>query len=240
MSKRLAIVPAGGGDIREITIEPGTTVADVRRQTNLDQFLFSKPGSADYFADSEVLYPVVRDGDKLVATFLTEVGSLPEPTILAILLTGVVFVCLLCLLISSTRSSKPGRPTAAAGQTQPSMAVFGAAVSSRPTGVVVTPDTRPYWVQKGWRCEGNDYHDYYGTRFGSWGGMVAVRSPSLTTPYLFNPPPELLQGPHHLCFSQVGNGWYKVHLSVGTSDVSSVIVAVEKVIQEAFLCATTK
>jgi hypothetical protein len=240
MTKQLAIVPAGGGEVKEVTIGPGTTVQDVKRYTQLEKFLLSRPGSADYFADCEVLYPVVADGDKLVATFLTKVGSLQGPTVLALILAIAILIGLLRRLISEVRSWKPGQSTAATGQTQLATATFEPAWVPHPAPVVVTPDTRPYWVQKGWRCEGNDYHGYYRTRFGSWQGFIAARSPSLTTAYIYDPPPALLQGPHSLCFSDAGDGWWKIHFSVGTSDVSSTIVAIEKVIEEAFLCATTR
>jgi hypothetical protein len=75
MSKTVAIVPAGGGDVQEITIEPGVTAGDVLQQAGLEGFWLSKPNSDHFLGESEGVYDLVNDGEKLVASTPAVVGS---------------------------------------------------------------------------------------------------------------------------------------------------------------------
>jgi hypothetical protein len=81
--KKIAVVASGGGDIRDLTIEPGTTAADVLRSAGFEGFLLTKHGRNKPFAEDEVIYPLVEDGDKLDATLKAGVGSsIGEPSAL--------------------------------------------------------------------------------------------------------------------------------------------------------------
>jgi hypothetical protein len=75
--KRIAVKVAGSEqEPHDITIKPGTTSSDILNQLNLPGYLLStSAGSSQFFGEDEVVYPVVRDGDKLFATTPAEVGN---------------------------------------------------------------------------------------------------------------------------------------------------------------------
>jgi hypothetical protein len=72
--KRLSVVVAGSGQIRDIQIEPGTTVGDVLQQLNLREYLLSKGPNEPFFANADTLYDKVNDGEKVFASTKAEVG----------------------------------------------------------------------------------------------------------------------------------------------------------------------
>lgn len=72
--KNLAVVVAGGaGDIKDITIRPGTTAQDILREIDLEGYVLSKGNEAP-FGENENVYPLVQDGDKLYASTPAEAG----------------------------------------------------------------------------------------------------------------------------------------------------------------------
>lgn len=75
--KTIAIKVAGTeADPIDTTIYPGTTVAEVLGQYNLQGYLLSTgPDSHRFCCDEENLYPLVADGDKLYATAKAVVGT---------------------------------------------------------------------------------------------------------------------------------------------------------------------
>jgi hypothetical protein len=74
--KKLSIVVAGTGQIRDIQIEPGTTAGDVLTQLNLRDYLLSKGPNDPFFANAEAIYDKVNDGEKIFASTKAEVGVL--------------------------------------------------------------------------------------------------------------------------------------------------------------------
>ena len=74
--KTIAIKVAGPeADPIDTTIYPGTTVAEILSQHDLQGYLLSTgPDSHRFFGDDENLYPLVVDGDKLFASTKAEVG----------------------------------------------------------------------------------------------------------------------------------------------------------------------
>lgn len=74
--KRLSVVVAGTGQIRDIQIEPGTSVSDVLKQLNLLEYLLSKGPNEPFFANADTLYDKVNDGEKVFASTKAEVGEL--------------------------------------------------------------------------------------------------------------------------------------------------------------------
>jgi sulfur carrier protein ThiS len=67
-----------GDEVREVQIQPGTTVRDLLEFLQLpDTYLISPAGSSMPFAtDGESLYDAVNDGQKLRATVPANVGPL--------------------------------------------------------------------------------------------------------------------------------------------------------------------
>lgn len=72
--KRVAIKVAGSTEMpKDIGINPGTTPRDICRQLSLNDYKLSK--DAQVFDDTENIYPLVSDGDKIFATTACEVGG---------------------------------------------------------------------------------------------------------------------------------------------------------------------
>ena len=74
--KRLSVVVAGTGQIRDIEIEPGTSAGDILNQLNLSGYLLSRGPDDPFFANAESVYDKVGDGEKVFASTKAEVGVL--------------------------------------------------------------------------------------------------------------------------------------------------------------------
>jgi len=74
--KRLSVVVAGTGQIRDVEIQPGTTAGDVLHQLNLPDYLLSKGPNEPFFASADSVYDKVNDGEKIFASTKAEVGVL--------------------------------------------------------------------------------------------------------------------------------------------------------------------
>ena len=72
--KRLSVVVAGTGQIKDIQIEPGTTVRDVLQQLTLHDYLLSKGPTEPFLANADSVYDKVNDGEKVFASTKAEVG----------------------------------------------------------------------------------------------------------------------------------------------------------------------
>lgn len=72
--KRLSVVIAGTGQIRDLEIQPGTTAGDILRQLNLPDYLLSRGPDTPFFASAESVYDKVGDGEKVFASTKAEVG----------------------------------------------------------------------------------------------------------------------------------------------------------------------
>ena len=72
--KRLSVVIAGTGQIRDVEIQPGTTAGDVLNQLNLSDYLLSKGPNDPFLATRESIFDKVEDGSKIFASTKAEVG----------------------------------------------------------------------------------------------------------------------------------------------------------------------
>ena len=73
--KRLSVVVAGTGQIRDIQIQPGTSAGDVLNQLGIKDYLLSKGPNEPFFAAAESIYDKVNDGEKIFASTKAEVGE---------------------------------------------------------------------------------------------------------------------------------------------------------------------
>jgi hypothetical protein len=74
--KKLSVVVAGSGQIRDVEIKPGTTAGDILAQLAIPDYLLSKGPNEPFFANAEGVYDKVNDGEKLFASTKAEVGVL--------------------------------------------------------------------------------------------------------------------------------------------------------------------
>lgn len=72
--KRLSVVVAGTGQIRDVEIQPGTTAGDILAQLNLRDYLLSAGPNDPFFASAETIYDKINDGEKIFASTKAEVG----------------------------------------------------------------------------------------------------------------------------------------------------------------------
>jgi hypothetical protein len=72
--KKLSVVVAGTGQIRDAEIQPGTTAGDVLHGLNLADYLLSRGPNEPFFAAAESIYDKVADGEKIFASTKAEVG----------------------------------------------------------------------------------------------------------------------------------------------------------------------
>jgi hypothetical protein len=73
--KKLSVVVAGTGQIRDVEIQSGTTAGDVLHQLSLQDYLLSKGPNEPFFAAAESVYDKVKDGEKIFASTKAEVGE---------------------------------------------------------------------------------------------------------------------------------------------------------------------
>ncbi|MGH9427827.1 MAG: hypothetical protein ACRD2L_16185 [Terriglobia bacterium] len=73
--KKLSVVIAGTGQIKDIEIESGTTAKDILDQLGIKDYLLSKGPNEPFFAAAESVYDKVADGEKVFASTKAEVGK---------------------------------------------------------------------------------------------------------------------------------------------------------------------
>lgn len=206
--KKACVSVVGSGQLHEITIQPGTTAGDILHNLNLPDYMLSRNPSADFFADSESVYEKVADGQKLFASTKAIVGS----NLLARLRDTVVKYLPIIDVPALTSHRRVLTRT-----------------------IHPTPIRRrqvPYWIESGWSKTGNAYRGNYQTHYGAFQGFIEERSGHQINSYILEPPKQVLNSSHGPCFQPRGDGWFHVHMSHRPSDVSSAIVAIERLIGE--------
>lgn len=107
-------------------------------------------------------------------------------------------------------------------------------VRGRAPALRVTRQQIPYWQERGWKQQGNHYTGNYQTRYGAFQGSAEQRGASYFRFYISHPPDQLARHSHWTCFISRGGNTYEVHLSRQPADVSSGILAIERILIEAF------
>lgn len=104
----------------------------------------------------------------------------------------------------------------------------------RAPAVRVTRRQVPYWQERGWINQGHRYGGNYQTPYGAFQGSAEQRGSQFFRFYVFDPPEELSRHRHWTCFIPRGQDSYEIHLARQPADVSSGIMAIERLITEAF------
>jgi len=73
--QNISVVVAGSGTIKDITINPGTTVNDILTQLDLTGYHLTMGEGQAPFNEGDNVYTQVKDGDKLFASTDAEAGS---------------------------------------------------------------------------------------------------------------------------------------------------------------------
>jgi hypothetical protein len=90
----------------------------------------------------------------------------------------------------------------------------------------------PHWGAHGWSRVGNVYRGNYQTRYGAFQGWIEESSPGQIRFYILHPPVEVLTSAHGPCFQPLKDHWFHVHMRRHPRDVSSGIVAIERLIAD--------
>lgn len=143
---------------------------------------------------------------------------------------------------SAERSASPGTGVSAAARQ--------ALTTTRSSGVVwtdldpedreaievirVAPKDHPLWESKGWKQSGNQLLGFYETSQHAVRGLVDRIDSPRPDLFIFDPPPELRQHPHWICFRQVREGVFRIHFSPAPANADEGILTVERLLADAF------
>jgi hypothetical protein len=103
-----------------------------------------------------------------------------------------------------------------------------------PSIITVQRRQIPYWQEHGWTRTGNRYTGSYQTPYGSFQGWIEQERSGRIGFYLYNPSGEIRSHGHWTCFQHRGRDWYLIHMGREPKDVSSGIIAIERLITEAY------
>ncbi len=92
----------------------------------------------------------------------------------------------------------------------------------------------PYWQDRGWVQQDNQYTGAYQTPFGAFTGWIEHRGGNNINFFIYDPPDALRGSSHWACFQDRSQGWYVVHMSRKPADIGSGILTIERLITEAF------
>lgn len=92
----------------------------------------------------------------------------------------------------------------------------------------------PYWQERGWTRRGHTYTGAYKTPYAAFYGQIEQHPGGHIDFFLYSPSVEISRCSHWPCFQHRGSDWYLVHMGKEARDVSSGIMAIERLITEAF------
>jgi hypothetical protein len=112
--------------------------------------------------------------------------------------------------------------------------MFLRAIRGQGPSTVVQRRQIPYWQENGWTRQGNIYTGNYQTPYGAFVGWIEQERSGHISFCLYGPSPEIQRHSHWTCFQHRGNDWYLVHMAREPHDVSAGIMAIERLIREAY------
>ena len=112
--------------------------------------------------------------------------------------------------------------------------LFGQVLRGPAQTVTIKRSQIPYWQERGWRHDGRTYRGTYKTAYGSFIGRIEQVRPGNFRLYIFDPPRDVRKHRHWTCFQSQGDKSYRIHMSRMPDDVSSGILAIERLLTEAF------
>jgi len=105
-----------------------------------------------------------------------------------------------------------------------------------PDPIFIDRDTSPEWKLRGWVKirNGTVYRGYYTTEYGLFKGEVYKKLFGGYKFYIIDPPKELKNHPHWICFNYENKDRFSVHFNKSVYDLDSGIIRIETIINEAF------
>jgi len=244
--KQVTITVSASGQVKELALSPGATVQEVLDEAGLQDYQLSIEGGEPFPLDAD-LYSLVEDGAKLSASPANpKVGRGGSASLLKII--NAVKTVINNLLnkiktlfgrIKKIRAVRPKRVRLLRtkyirrrnGDRKARITKTYKRKIARVTNEITE---KAYWQKNSWEKQNNEYRGYFKTKYGKWRGLIREVFAGEYVVYIHMPPSILEQSDHWECFMSKGNGLYFVHFSQKPKDVSSAIMAVEKVITEAF------
>lgn len=89
-----------------------------------------------------------------------------------------------------------------------------------------------YHKEQGWVKVGHLYKGYYRCRWAAFKGEIKEMATGEHKYFIYNPPMQVLTGPHKACFTDIGNGRYHIHFALISENIDAGIMAVERLLTE--------
>ena len=106
--------------------------------------------------------------------------------------------------------------------------------------ITIKRKPKTYIQGQGWELSGGrnpQWNGFFRTKFGSFKGRIVPKGEANRRFFIHNPP-AALRNHHWACFTEMKgmeqDGWYAVHLLPFPQDIDSGVLAIERVIDEAF------
>ena len=112
--------------------------------------------------------------------------------------------------------------------------IFGTRRGQAPTPEIIKRIERPYWQERGWVRQGDHYVGNYQTRYGSFQGWIEQQGSNSFEFFILSPPEQLKSHSHWTCFQHRNDNWFHVHMGRRPKDLSAGILAIERIITEAY------
>jgi len=103
-----------------------------------------------------------------------------------------------------------------------------------PSRTRVPRTEKPYAEERGWKRRNGTFRGRYRTACGSWEGSATPSWGGHLEFSIHNPPRELEEHSHWVCFRHRGEGRYAVHFSTEPENLSAGILEIERILTEAF------
>jgi len=112
--------------------------------------------------------------------------------------------------------------------------MFGKVMRGHAPTIPIERRQIPYWQERGWTLQGNEYTGYYQTPYASFRGWIQQEQSGHLNLYIYNPSGEIRRHSHWTCFQHRGDDWYLIHMGRQPKDVSSGIMTIERLIREGY------
>lgn len=248
--KAIRIVVGGSGVEKDLMISPGATAAEVVEEAGLGDYQIARKGEKEPLAPETDLYKEAAENETFYASpSKVKVGgggsaslhryldSLKAKTVpifdrvrnwFQAARYRLPFFKGKRVVVIRTRIFRQKKEVSRAGV---KVKIIRKETKTR---LVIRGGKPLYWQKNGWLKRGSYYEGFYKTGFGKWRGSIRENYKNNYTFYILDPPDEVIDGKHGPCFFFLNDELYFIHFKHEPIDISSGIMAVEKVISDSF------